>query len=476
MLNHLRQPRPSFPQPAGTIPKSARPSLWVACALLGLIAGTSVHAQLGTPGAFLSRSVSGQFIIQSTPASIASPLAGVLENDTNFVRLDATLLTVSCERIKQILWGELHTTAPWCGKIFVRLYPARSGEDPISIDAEDFRDGWQYRVTLPGLVQRERYVRAMVEVVLLELANRNARGHTAEIPTWLTEGLSRQLLASSQREIILRAPQVSDAGLRMTTLLVNAQRQNPLEQAHQELCASTPLTFQQLSWPSPDYLTGDIGELYRSSAQLFVHQLLSLSDGPACLRSMLENLAQYYNWQFAFLRAFNATFQRPLDVEKWWSLQLVHFTGRGLAETWAAAESWQKLDELVRSAVQIRIGTNELPLRAEVTLQTIIRDWEPPRQTQVLESKLRELQMLRARLAADLAPLVDEYCRTIETYVQNMNHTGFVLPFRKHAALRRNATETLRRLDELDARRTNLRPVPKVPETIQASSPPALSP
>jgi len=39
--------------------------------------------------------------------------------------------------------------------------------------------------------------------------------------------------------------------------------------------------------------------------------------------------AQYYNWQFAFLQAFSATFQQPLDVEKWWSLQLLHFTGRG---------------------------------------------------------------------------------------------------------------------------------------------------
>lgn len=445
---------------------------FLAFALLALVSLNKVSAQFAEPGVFFSRSVSGQFIIQSSPVSSASPLIGLLENDTNFVRLDPTLLTVSCERIKRLLWRELTITTPWSGKIFLRLYPAQSGDDPINIDSDEFRDGWQYRISLPGLVQRERYVRGMVQVLLLEIANRKAQAHSAEIPIWLTEGLSRQLLAASEREIILEPPRVAEAGLRISRMMVSAQRKNPLEQAHRELCAGSPLSFQQLSWPPPDYLTGQPGELYRSSAQLLVHQLLSLPDGPACMRALLEDLPQYFNWQFAFLHAFRATFQRPLDIEKWWSLQLVHFTGRELAENWPLDESWQKLDELVRSAVQVRIGTNELPLHAEIPLQTIIRDWEPQRQTPTLESKLGELQMLRPRLAHELVPLVQDYCRTIETYVQNLNHTGFVLPFRKHAILRRNLAETLQHLDELDERRASLRPPPKPYETIQATSEP----
>ena len=47
------------------------------------------------------------------------------------------------------------------------------------IEAEQFRDGWQYRVSLPDLCQRERYIRAIVNVVLLEVANRQAREHSA---------------------------------------------------------------------------------------------------------------------------------------------------------------------------------------------------------------------------------------------------------------------------------------------------------
>jgi hypothetical protein len=428
---------------------------------------SSARAQPTAPGVFLSRSFSGQFVIQSAPPRLGSPLSGFLDSDTNFIRLDPTLLTVSCERIKQILWRELGIVGSWKGKIFLRLYPPASADDPITLDLEQFRDGWQYRISLPEITQRERYVLAIVNVLLQEFANRDAQAHSAELPIWLTEGLAREILSSNQREIILPPPQFSPAGLRMTTMMVNVRNENPLEQAHQQLCAGSPLSFQQLSWPAPEQLRGDGFKLYRSSAQLLVHQLLKLPGGAARLRAMLEELSHYYNWQFAFLHAFHDLFAGPLDIEKWWSLQLVHFTGRELAQTWAPEESWQKLDELVRSAVQIRIGTNELPLHAEVALQTIIRDWPQARQTQALETKLQELQMLRPRLAQEVIPLVDGYCRTIDNYLQNLKHTSSILPFGKHAALRRNAQETLQRLDELDARRSSLRPAQKAPSPVE---------
>jgi hypothetical protein len=439
------------------------------CYLFGASA-SALRAQLSLPGTFLSRSVSGQFLIQGSAGSHGAASAGLLENNTNFVRLDPTLLTVSCERIKQLVWRNLKATTPWRGKIFFRLYPANSAEDSVLIESEQFSDGWQYRVLIPNICQRERYVRTVVAVVLLELANRNPGLHSAEVPTWLTEGLSREIWASNQKEIILPPPQLSEGGLRMSTLMVNTHQENPLEQAHQELCTGAPLSFQQLSWPVPDPATGEPSELYRSSAQVFLHQLLNLPNGSACLRVMVENLPRFYNWQFAFREAFRDLFPQPLDVEKWWSLQLAHFTGRELGQNWTREESWQKLDDTLRSAVQIRVGTNELPLHAEVTLQTIVTDWPPPRQKLALEGKLRELQMLRPRLAADLAPFVDEYCRAIESYLQNLNHPGFVLPFRKGSVIRRNASETFRQLEELDARRVSLRPTAKPELPVQADS------
>jgi len=69
MPNHLRQPRPSFSRLEFGIPRLSSPSLRAAYgALLALMVTSSVRAQLGAPGTFLSRSASGQFLIQSAPS------------------------------------------------------------------------------------------------------------------------------------------------------------------------------------------------------------------------------------------------------------------------------------------------------------------------------------------------------------------------------------------------------------------------
>jgi hypothetical protein len=441
-------------------------------AVLGTILAAGALSSSAQSAFHLARSVSGQFVIQSGLGVPRSPAAALLENDTNFVRLDPTILTVSCERIKQLVYRALGGVTPWSGKIFLRLYPAESSDSPVSVEAEQFRDGWKYRVSLPHICQRERYIRALVSVLLLEIANRQSTEHSAEVPPWLSEGLAREIWASNQREVILAPPGYSESGLRMSSLMVSARKINPLDLAHQELCSSDPLSFQQLSWPQKDRFTGEPGELYRSSAQVFLHYLLTLPKGQNSMRTMLQNLPRFYNWQFAFMEAFHDDFHEALDVEKWWSLQLAHFTGRALVETWTAEQSWEKLDESVRSAVQIRIGTNDLPLHAEVALQTIIRDWTAPRQTQVLEFKIRELESLRPRLVNEYTGIVDEYCQTLGSYLEKLSHPGFVLPFRKHAIAHQNADEALHHLDLLDQKRRLLRPeTPPVQASNQAASP-----
>src|ERR1041384_2972734 len=89
---------------------------------------------------------------------------------------------VSRERIKQLLWHELGAQDAWSAKIFLKIYPAASTEDPVTIASEQFRDGWHYGLALPNVVERSRYVRSLVGVLLLEFANRGAQGHSAELP------------------------------------------------------------------------------------------------------------------------------------------------------------------------------------------------------------------------------------------------------------------------------------------------------
>ena len=124
------------------------------------------------------------------------------------------------------------------------------------------------------MVHRLRYVRAIVHVLLLETANRNATGHSAEIPAWLSEGLAHDILLSSEMEIILPPPVSSGSSFGIATRVVNARKENPWEVVHKQLRASPPVTFQQLSWPAPEQLTGMARAVYRASSQLFVDRLL----------------------------------------------------------------------------------------------------------------------------------------------------------------------------------------------------------
>ena len=66
------------------------------------------------------------------------------------------------------------------------------------------------------------------------------------------------------------------------------------------------------------------------------------------MRAFLPELSRHLNWQIAFLRAFHSDFSSQLALDKWWTLHVVQFTGHDLGQTWPNAESWQKLDELIR--------------------------------------------------------------------------------------------------------------------------------
>ena len=414
-----------------------------------------------------ARSASGQFTVYALPANPNRLWLSSYETNRNYARLAPTLLPVSCERIKRILWRTLGETGPWRGDVFVVLTPAYSPDEMVTITSEQFRDGWRYRVELPDFVECSRYVRALVQVLLLEIANRDAVAHSAEIPSWLLEGLAQEILISnSKEEIIPPPPRPALNNLRpaSTFTLVNARFENPLRQAHQELAGSAPLSFQDLSWPSAAQLEDPAAGLYRDSAQLFVDRLLAFKNGRACLHSMLLDLRHHYNWQFAFLNAFSAFFQRPLDVEKWWSLQTLQFTGRDLTQTWPGRESWRKLDEAIRSGVQVRVGTNELPLHTAVSLQTLIQEWEPARQYPALEAKLHELELLRPRVTVGLVPLVDDYCRVLAFYLQGIGPAAG-----KKGAGRQLVTQTLMQLDALDFERRSLKPPPNPPPDLTAN-------
>jgi len=404
------------------------------------------------------QSASGQFVVTG-PAQF-SPLVhlpGVAAN-TNLVRLEPALLSVSAERIKDSLRRKLGIAPnePWQGKIFLVLHPAQSLDEDVTIVSQPFLNGWNYQVQLPDVLSQTRFLRAMTSVLLLELANRNATGaRAAEIPGWLTDGLSQQLSAAGSPEIILSTPGRLVDGLPQNRMVTTQRGVDPLADARRVLRDHAALTFDQLSWPADAQLNGRDDGVYRASAQLFVSELLHLKSGPAHLRAMLAALPGCYNWQTAFQSAFRENFPRPLDVEKWWALQVVSFVAHNSGPRWTPAVSREKLDETLSVPVEVWTASNALPARAEVSMQAVIRNFEPSRQAAILQTKLRDLELAQLRMAAPLAALTDEYRRTVAGYLgQNREPQP---RWSKHPLPQKtSARATLKKLDELDTQRRTI--------------------
>ena len=150
-----------------------------------------------------------------------------------------------------MVWRELGLTGAWKGRIYLELVPSRSPFDKVEILASRFTDGWQYRLQLPSLIDRHRYLGGLVQVVLTEIANRqNTSDRLAEVPTWLCEGVAQHLMASGALELIIQAPRLSQSD-RPPFALASGKRENPLEFAHERLTRTgTSMSFEELCWPS----------------------------------------------------------------------------------------------------------------------------------------------------------------------------------------------------------------------------------
>jgi hypothetical protein len=166
----------------------------------------------------------------------------------------------------------------------------------------------------------------------------------------------------------------------------------------------------------------------------------------------------------AFQTAFRENFPRPLDVEKWWAVQVVSFVARDPGPAWTPAVSRDKLDEILRVPVEMRTASNALPAHAEISLQAVIRNFDRARQVAILQTKLRDLELSQLRLAAPFAVLTGEYHRAIADYLGSGHRTSPVLRWVKHPFTSSSKTirnGTLRKLDALDAQRRAIEPAIK---------------
>jgi hypothetical protein len=393
------------------------------------------------------RSQSGQFVVRGVP--MGPPQSGFSTGAVSYLRLDPTLTAVSLERIRRTLAGELGLGDQWRSPINVTTHPVQEDNPRVLITSVHYNDGWGYRLDLPEIVDKPRFMLAAVKVVLLEFANRHAITHEAELPPWLPLGLATALEETAMPTLALEP----ETGFSART--TNA---DPLKRARALLRRRPALTFTQLSLPEDEQWKEEDGELYQTCAFLLVRELLRLREGRTGLAQMLARLPENLNWQTTFLKTFQSSFPRLIDIDKWYALTVSHLTGRERMSVWPLATTFEHLDEILATPVNVRMAKNELPIAAQVKLQQVISEWDFPRQAPVLERKLGQLETLHLCAAPELAELVREYYQVLDTYWhrRSRNPTDAAEP-KIRAPSKSSTREVVRRLDAVDRKLEALR-------------------
>jgi hypothetical protein len=407
---------------------------------------TRFCATCGIWGADTIVSQSGQFIVHRSGGPSFPPLVRV--GDPPLIECEPQLVAVTAERTKRAFLEEIGVPDTFRDKIHVVLLNRARPEQPIELVSHIHSDGFQYQIGLPLYLESSRLIKAVVQGILQEYSNRGA-ARSAELPTWLVEGMLRQLLSS-----VVPAPVVN-----RKPLTVERIGYDRLGATRGFLQTNVPLTIQELSFNNLGALSSIEQQRYESSAHLLVSELFRLRGGPALMGRFLQSLPQALNWQTAFHKVYQRYFRTPLDLEKWWMLSSLEVRNRQAREIWATPVSLERLEWLLRTPIEFRVSTNVIPQKRDATLQEVLASTDFGVQKELLGQKLQQIFFLSANLSPEVLPLATAYEQAIDNYVQKraLNEYQPSLKADPEQRVQLLLKSTAKIFDELDQAREDIR-------------------
>lgn len=424
---------------------------------------TRYCAVCGLLGVDTCASESGQFIVHAyPPPPFEDP---TVRTNSTFFRLGPQFLAITAERTKRNFLQLLEVQDAFRGKIHIYISDRHRPEQPISIVTKQHTDGFEYLVGVPRYLAKDKLVKGLVQVLSLEYANRNSR-RNSELPTWLVEGLTRELESSITPAFVgNRKP--------ITIVTLGYDR---LREARKFFQSNSCLSINELSFNNISKLRPGDDELerYQYSAQLLVHSLLSFPNGPVLFRRFLQGLPASFNWQTVFHEVYKSHFPTPLAFEKWWALTWVDFHNRREHQIWPRTVSFQKLQATLLTPLEFHSETNAIPETRQVNLTQLLNETDFELQKAVIDYKIQQLFFLSFFLAPDAANLAYRYQETMKNYIDHKSMASYnpnvKSPSGRQQRVLRN---TLKELEALDTALRDLgsKPAQNEPEvTLKAQA------
>ena len=321
--------------------------------------------------------------------------------------LSPPLVSVSGERVRSELVRILGIPASHQGRIllFIRSdYPANQS---LSIQSTPFSDGWQFSITLPEQIEWQRFVRAIVEAILLDVANSDPGAALSPIPLWISEGATFLLVSSSGKELVPEP----NRGFRDPS-----RSMDPLAAVLRHLEGQSPLDFSTLSLPS-EALISDPARfpVFQASSALLVHDLPRFSGLPNPVVQLLQELQGHLNWQSAMLRAWSSRFHSLLEIEKWWAVQSSSRILRDPNTLWSRQATLAQMLSILSESTSL--STNLTSGAATLRLSRVVVEWPFRQQQDLLNRKVLQLQNLYPLADPDLLPLIQRLHSVLRTYL-----------------------------------------------------------
>lgn len=389
---------------------------------------------------------SGQFVVHGSTVPFRPPPD--YTNNPAIIELEPQLIVVTAERTKRVLSQTLRASDEFQDKIHISVLDRAPVGQPVTVVSQVHPDGFVYKAGFPARIEAMQFARGLMQVILLEYANRGGK-RAAELPFWLVEGLTRQVVTAVEPAYVLnRKP--------MTIETVGYDR---LGTTRSFLETNSPLSAQELSFPRLAGAGEEARSRFEASAHLLVNRLLALPNGPALMSRFLRALPQTLNWQTAIFAVYKDYFDGPLSFEKWWMMNWLEFRKRQNPEHWPLALTLDRLDALLLSSMEVRAGTNNIPGQRLAKVQEILQSTDFSVQRELLGQKVQQMFFMTVNVPTSVLPLWSAYQNTLDSYLQKRSQLDHQPGLKSEPEQRLQALikSTINALDELDFARSEMK-------------------